>query len=300
MALMNLEQNFAIGRHDFLEMLTVAADNEKMKAQVGWIPKRKSTQSYEKIKTLTDYGFANQRTVGGSTAVDVRRELYTLTLTPAVYSISTLIDQQALFTDQYSEYTDVGKRLGESMVATWVKDHTNILNNGFTSGYTGADGQILFYNAHPNNGLATYSNVLSATSLSSSAVQSLLTQARSIQDPRGRVFGNTNGYYLWTGPSLWFTAQTICQSQLLPGTNWNDKNVVASYLEPLVMDYVTSTTAWGLISKTEGAHSVISIDQMPMDVNQKLTREGHADVVVTQSWKRGWSNGYGIYGCAGA
>lgn len=298
---MNIESNFAVGRHDFLEMLTVAADNQKMMKQFSWIPKKKSTQSYEKIKTLTDYGLASQRPVGGTTPTDARRELYTLTLTPTVNSLSTLIDQQALFTDQYSEYTDVGTRLGESMVATYVTDMTNIIGNGFTSGYTGADAAILFYSAHPNAGLATYSNVLAATALSESAAISLLVQSRSIKDPRGRVFGNTEGYWLWTGPGLEFTADKICQSTQVPGTNWNDKNVVAARLEPMVFDYLSSSgTTWGLISKQQDQHSVIRIDQMPLEVNQKLTREGHADVVVTQSWARGWSNGYGIYGCAGA
>lgn len=297
---MNLNANLSVQFKLFRDVATVAANNDKLMAQTDWLRKESTKQGYEKYLTLTSFGFPSPRQDGGNSAIDQRRELYTLTLTPAVWSLRTVVDDLAMFTDQYGEYKRTGTLLGQSIAAGYVRDVTNILNNGFTSGYNGADGVILFSSAHPNAGLASMSNVLSATALSEYAVSQLLTQARTTQDPRGINYGAAAKYDLLVPPALQWTATKLIQSQMVPGGNLNDKNVVGMALNSVkVLDYLTSTTAWFLVA-SDKEHSVLSLTSMPASVNTDYTVEGHMDAVAKKAWANGWSNGYFIYGCAGA
>lgn len=296
---MQLNANLAIQFKQFRDVATVAANSQILREQTNWIKRETTRQGYEKYKTLTSFGFAQPRTDGGSSSIDQRYELYELQITPNVKSIRTVIDDLAMRTDQYGEYKRTGSLLGESIAATEVRDITNTLNNGFTSGYNGADGVILFSSSHPNGGLATMSNVLSATALSEYAVSQLLTQARTTQDPRGLNYGAAAKYKLVVPPNLEWTAEKLLRSINVPGGNLNDKNVVGAALDGMIVqDYLTSTTAWFLVAPEK--HSVIFLENMPAETTTDIDVEGHMNAVAKKSYGIGWSNGYFIYGCAGA
>lgn len=292
--------NLNVSRHDFKQVFDVAANVDAQASQIDWVHMEKTTQGYEKFKSLTGFGFATVRDQGGSSGIDYRRELYDLTITPQVLSIRTIIDEQAMFTDQYAEFKKTAQLLGASVKATRIKAVTDILNNAYTSGYNGADGVILASASHPNNGYPTYSNILAATSLSEYALGSLRSQMSLLGDPRQLVMGSTGNWTLVVPRNLEVTALKIVNSTQVAGNNLNDKNVIEPWFKVRVLDYLTSgSTQWQIVSDNK-EHSIYLLDQMPPDVKQTMTPEGHMEYVANSSYATGWMNGYGIGLCAGA
>jgi hypothetical protein len=78
---------------------------------------------------------------------------------------------------------------------------------------------------------------------------------------------NAGACYLVVPPDLEWTARTILNSALLPGSANNDENVVRGGVELMVMDYITTASlsdAWYLVMKDKNPLSMLS--RMPLDV----------------------------------
>lgn len=115
---------------------------------------------------------------------------------------------------------------------------------------TGFDGLALASTAHTRmDGGATQANrpaVLEALSLS--ALQTAVIQFRKWKNDRGRPFVH-KPKKLIIPADLEMTAIEILGSELKPGTANNDTNAIRRFgLDYLVVDYLTSTTFWALLS----------------------------------------------------
>ena len=126
----------------------------------------------------------------------------------------------------------------------------DVFNNAFTTTNTGFDGLALISTAHTRlDGGATQRNAPSTDeALSVTAIHNALIQMRKWVNDRGRPRQH-NPKRLIIPPDLMITAYEILDSQLHPENANNTKNVIVNRFgleEPVVSEYLTSTTAWWL------------------------------------------------------
>lgn len=126
----------------------------------------------------------------------------------------------------------------------------NVWNQATSSSYVGADGLCMASAVHPFERAAagTYSNIESSVAFSAGAYATARKNMRKRKDE----FGNPNPLFvsrLVIPADLETTAKTFLNSTLLPGGALNDANVWKDEPELFVWDYITSTTAWGLVAR---------------------------------------------------
>ena len=140
----------------------------------------------------------------------------------------------------YSEH------LAQSLIETKETLCANVLNNAFSSSYTGGDGVALASASHPL-AVGTASNLLTAAAMSQTSVEQALISIRSNGvDNNGKKI-HLDPATIVVPPALEFQAEVITQSVLRTGTANNDLNAVKSrkYLNKVaVITRLTSSTAW--------------------------------------------------------
>ncbi len=85
------------------------------------------------------------------------------------------------------------------------------------------------------------------TALSSSAMQTAIITMMKYTNSASKRLGILPRYLL-APPDLAFTAQVITQSELQPGGNNNDVNVLRGAIEPIVVPNWTDTNNWYLMA----------------------------------------------------
>jgi hypothetical protein len=151
-------------------------------------------------------------------------------------------------------------------------------------------------NGHPLlAGTSTLVNLTVSAALSSSTLQTTLTTMRTtnaIDDREKKIMVMPN--VLLVPPGLEFTAKTIVNSALVPGSANNDVNVVQGIVQPIVWRYLTDDSdAWwvgatgtGGVRVYDSGMPVINTGIDPRTRDLIVTAEFYFGVGVTD-W-RGW------------
>lgn len=115
------------------------------------------------------------------------------------------------------------------------------------------DNKAFFSTTHASRAGTTYSNYNSANALSHSNLQSvwLTYTSTNNRDERDEIIGLTPDVLL-IPPALRFTAQTILNSTLIPGSMDNDTNVLSLIVSPMEWHYLTDTDGWFLGKRMGG------------------------------------------------
>jgi len=115
------------------------------------------------------------------------------------------------------------------------------------------DGQAFFSTAHPDKIGNTYGNYTATRALSHSNLETtyLTFTTTNNRDERGYPIELTPDTLL-IPPALKFTADVILANTLIPGSQDNDKNVLAAIVQPLQWSYLTDTDGWFLGNKKMG------------------------------------------------
>lgn len=165
---------------------------------------------------------------------------------------------------------------GERVISTKEKFAAKIFNyGGYTAGhevfnnsitgvtpvvdasgdfiYTGKPFFALSGNNHTAKDGSTYYNSLGALSLSSANLQTAyqLMTVTNNRDERGGIVRLQPDTLLIPG-GLHFTAKTLLESELVPGSANNDKNVVNGLIQPIEWAYLTDADGWFLGKKQAG------------------------------------------------
>ena len=199
---------------------------------------------------LAGFGSLQNQADGDEVAFDDPTGTQSKAYSYAVRALAYRVHERLWRNDLYGEVDKFERDLMDSArddaeTAAW-----GILNNGFTTTNTGFDGLGLYSAAHTRlDGGTTWANRPSTDeALSVSAVHNALITGRKWVNDRGRP-RNHNPDRLVVPPDLMITAYEIMDSVQKPGTANNDKNVIISRFglsDPLVVEYLTSTTAWFL------------------------------------------------------
>ena len=134
-----------VGLKDVIDL-----ESKKRTNQWSVIADKISTkQQFERFDQIGDFSYATIAAEMGGVTYDTLDRGFTLDFYPLMRAIGFRISIQASYTDLYNKIKNPGPKLARAMDATMELEVANLLNNGFSSSYTGIDGVALFSTAHP-------------------------------------------------------------------------------------------------------------------------------------------------------
>jgi hypothetical protein len=263
-----------------------------------------SERSFEEETKLSGFSAAPVKNEGSAIAYDNGQEAWTARYNHETIAMGFSLTEEAIEDNLYdslsARYT---KALARSMAYTKQVKAAAVLNNGFTAGYNGGDGQPLFSASHPLVSGGTNSNIpstpadLNETSLEAAVIQiSLWTDERSLliaAKPRKLV----------VPPSLQFVATRLLETELRVGTNDNDINALknnGSIPEGYTINhFLTDTNAWFLT--TDVPNGMKHFERTPLQNSMDGDFDtGNVRYKSRERYSFGWSDPLGMFGSAGA
>jgi hypothetical protein len=263
-----------------------------------------SERSFEEETKLSGFSAAPVKNEGSAIAYDNGQEAWTARYNHETIAMGFSLTEEAIEDNLYdslsARYT---KALARSMAYTKQVKAAAVLNNGFSSSYTGGDGVSLFSSAHPLVSGGTNSNVpstpadLNETSLEAAVIQiSLWTDERSLliaAKPRKLI----------VPPALQFVATRLLETELRVGTNDNDINALknnGSIPEGYAINhFLTDSNAWFLT--TDVPNGMKHFERTPLQNSMDGDFDtGNVRYKSRERYSFGWSDPLGMYGSAGA
>jgi len=263
-----------------------------------------SDRAFEEEVMLGGFGTANTKAEGAAVGYDDAQESFTARYTHETIALAFSITEEAVEDNLYDRIaTRYTKALARSMANTKQIKAANVLNNGFSSSYTGGDGVELFSSAHVSISSSSNRNELStASDLSETSLEQALIDIAAFKDERGLKVA-ARGMKLIIPSALQFTAERLMKSAQRVGTADNDINAVKSMgMVPqgyTVNNFLTDTDAWFI--KTDVPNGMKHMVRAPI----KTAMEGDFDTgnmryKARERYSFGWSDWRGIFGSEGA
>jgi len=263
-----------------------------------------SDRAFEEEVMLSGFGTAAVKQEGSAVGYDDAQESFTARYTHETIALAFSITEEAVEDNLYDSiakrYT---KALARSMANTKQIKAANVLNNGFSSSYTGGDAVELFSSAHVSTSSSSNRNELStASDLSETSLEQALIDIAAVKDERGLKIA-ARGVKMIIPSALQFTAERIMKTAQRVGTADNDINAVKSLgMVPqgyAVNNFLTDTDAWFI--KTDVPNGLKHMVRSPI----KTAMEGDFDTgnmryKARERYSFGWSDWRGIFGSEGA
>ena len=216
------------------------------------------------------------------------------------FSLTEEAIEDNLYDSLSARYT---KALARAMAYTKQVKAAAVLNNGFTSGYNGGDGQPLFSASHPLVSGGTNSNIpATPADLNETSLEAAVIQIAAWTDERGLLIA-AKPKKLVVPPALQFVATRLLETELRVGTNDNDINAIknnGSVSEGYAINhFLTDTNAWFLTTDVPNGmkHFVRTPLAQSMDGDFDT---GNVRYKSRERYSFGWSDPLGMYGSAGA
>lgn len=171
--------------------------------------------------------------------------------THVTYTDAFDVSEELLEDNQVKNIMRNAREMARGGYAAVESNAANVLNLGFVGGTTGSDGDQLFSSAHPliNAAPATGDNALT-DALDIDAIQEAYLLADRIVN-EANIFVPIDYDCLVVPPELRQTAEELAKSDYNPENNFNAVNVYKNRIKKIVVNpYLTSTTAWFLVSSS--------------------------------------------------
>ena len=250
---------------------------------------------------------AEVKAEGTGIRFDNASEGYTSRYTHETVALAFALTEEAV---EDNLYDSLGKRytkaLARSMANTKEVKGANVLNNAYSSSYTGGDGVSLVNTAHPLAGGGTAANrATTMADLNETSLEDALIDIATFTDDRGLTI-SVNASKLVVPPNLVFIADRILNSPQRSGTADNDINAIKNTgVLPGgygVNHYLSDTDAWFVLtSVTDTGEGLKMFQRTPMETNMEPDfSTGNIRYKARERYSFGWSNWRGIYGSQGA
>ena len=263
-----------------------------------------SDRAFEEEVMLAGFGNAETKPEGAGVNYDTAQESWTARYNHETIALAFAITEEAVEDNLYDKlagrYT---KALARSMNNAKQIKGANVLNNGFSSSYTGGDGKELLATDHPTVTGGDFKNELTtAADLNETSLEQALVDLADMIDERGLKVA-VKATKMLIPSELVFVAERLLQSQLRTGTADNDINALkSSGMVPggyVVNHYLTDSDAWFL--KTDAPNGLKVFERSPL----KTSMEGDFDTgnmryKARERYSFGWSDPRGIFGSPGA
>lgn len=202
-----------------------------------------SDSAYEEDQIVAGLGLARKKPEGEGISYDDPIQGASKRYIHDSYALGWQITREMLDDEKYNVMKKIPAELMKGSRQTWEQLGANVLNGAFGTTTT-ADGFALCHTAHPLLGGGTYPNRLSPDSdISVTSLQDILIIFENTVNERGLRM-RLEPRDLWIPPALQFVAGEVLQSQFKPYTGNNEINTVQGRLNPAVLHFLTSSTAW--------------------------------------------------------
>jgi len=263
-----------------------------------------SERSFEEETKLSGFTAAPVKNEGAAIAYDNGQEAWTARYNHETIAQGFSLTEEAIEDNLYDSLSGrYTKALARSMAYTKQVKAANILNNGFTSGYTGGDGVTLFSTAHPLVSGGTNSNRPSTNAdLNETSLENAVIQIAGWTDERGLLIA-AKPVKLVVPPALMFVATRLLETELRVGTADNDINAIKNNGSIpggyTVNHYLTDTNGWYLTTDVPNGmkHFVRVPLQNSMDGDFDT---GNVRYKSRERYSFGWSDPLGMFGSPGA
>ena len=262
-----------------------------------------SERSFEEETKLSGFSAAPVKSEGSAISYDNAQEAWTARYNHETIALGFSLTEEAVEDNLYdslsARYT---KALARAMAYTKQVKSAAILNNGFSAGYIGGDGQSLFSTAHPLVNGGTNSNT-SATNadLNETSIEAAVIQIAAWTDERGLLIA-AKPKKLVIPPNLMFVATRLLETKLRVGTADNDISaIVSNGTIPegyTVNHFLTNPTSWFMTTDVPNGlkHFVRVPLQNSMDGDFDT---GNLRYKSRERYSFGYSDPLGIWGSAG-
>ena len=263
-----------------------------------------SDRAFEEEVLIAGFGNAPVKREGDGVEFDTAYEGFTARYTHETIALAFALTEEAVEDNLYdrlgARYT---KALARSMAHTKQVKAANVLNNAFSSSYTGGDGLSLVNSAHTLAGGGTYSNTPSTqVDLNETALEDGLITISTLVDDRNLTLA-LQGTKLIVPPQLQFIADRLLETPGRVGTADNDINAMKNMgMIPegyAVNHFLTDTDPWFLL--TDCPDGMKHFVRTPISTNMEGDFDtGNVRFKARERYSFGWSNPRGIYGSQGA
>lgn len=257
-----------------------------------------SKRSFEEKMLVAAFGTTQVKPEGTGTAFEDLTDRAPLRQTHVARSLGFRVTREAMDDELYGIINQAPASLSRSVRQTKEIVGAAPLNNAFDSNFLGIDGEELCHDAHPLLGGQTFDNKLTSD-LTPTAMRAALIAAEKYIDEKGLNI-MIRIKHLAVPSDLMFKAREILGSQLKPFTSDNEINVLREQgLTSLVLHFLTSTTAWFLLSDKRD-HSLQFFDRItPTFEDADDFATGDALFKTYHRESSGFVHHYGIIGSDG-
>jgi hypothetical protein len=263
-----------------------------------------SDRAFEEEVLIVGFGNAEVKTEGQGVNYDTASEGFTARYTHETVALAFALTEEAVEDNLYdrlgSRYT---KALARSMAHSKQVKAANVLNNAFSSSYTGGDGLSLVNSAHTLAGGGTFSNRPSTyVDLNETSLENALISISTFVDDRNLILA-LQGTKLIVPPQQQFIAERILETPGLPFSADNDVNPIRSMgMVPqgyAVNHFLTDNDAWFLLS--DCPDGLKHFERTPISTSMEGDFDtGNVRFKARERYSFGWSNPRAIYGSSGA
>ena len=262
-----------------------------------------SDRAFEEEVMLSGFGTAQVKPEGTGVNYDDATESFTARYTHETIALAFAITEEAVEDNLYdtisSRYT---KALARSMANAKQVKGANVLNNAFSSSFTGGDGKELCATDHPSTGGTISNELATSADLNETSLEQALIDIAGLTDDRGLKIA-LNGQKLIIPVNLQFTAERLMKSGQRVGTSDNDINAVGSMgMIPqgyVVNNYLTDTDAFFI--KTDAPNGLKHFQRAPISTKMEGDFEtGNVRYKSRERYSFGFSDWRGIFGSPGA
>ena len=263
-----------------------------------------SERSFEEETKLSGFSAAPVKNEGSAMAYDNAQEAWTARYTHETIARGFSLTEEAIEDNLYdslsARYT---KSLARAMAYTKQVKAASVLNNGFTAGYVGGDGVVLFSTAHPLVSGGVNSNTPAvAADLNETSLENAVIQIAAWTDERGLLIA-AKPKKLVVPPALQFVATRLLETKLRTGTTDNDINAIENNGSIpdgyTINNYLTDTNAWFLT--TDVPNGLKHFVRVPLSNSMDGDFDtGNVRYKSRERYSFGWSDPLGMYGSPGA
>jgi len=266
-----------------------------------------SNRAFEEEVLITGFGSAPTKTEGQGVSFDNASESYSARYTHDTVALAFALTEEAV---EDNLYDSLGKRyvkaLAKSMANTKEVKGADVLNNAFSSSFTGGDGKSLIATDHPLSGGGSAANrATSMGDLNETSLEAALIDISGFTDDRGLTI-SVQASKMVVPSELVFVAERILNSNLRTGTSDNDLNAVKSTgVLPggySVNHYLTDPDAFFLLtSVTDQGDGLKMFQRSGMETSMEPDfATGNIRYKARERYSFGFSDWRGIYGSQGA
>ena len=263
-----------------------------------------SDRAFEEEVMIVGFGNASVKGEGNAVEYDNATEGFTARYAHETVALAFSLTEEAVEDNLYdrlgSRYT---KALARSMANTKQIKAAAVLNNAFSSSFTGGDGVALVSNSHPLGGGGTASNRPTAyADLNETSLEDALINVSTLVDDRNLTIA-LQGRKLIVPPALQFVADRLLQTPGRVGTSDNDINAIKNMgMVPegyVVNNYLTDTDAWFL--KTDCPDGFKHFERSPMQTSLEGDFDtGNMRYKARERYSFGYSNWRAVFASQGA